>query len=112
MKYTTKQIEEISQGDPIEIASFITNHLLYIEKLEIKIEQLETYIVKLETRVKELERQVGLTSTNSSKPPSSKTSKDASKVIGTHVTAYGKPTDYQVMLGHALVNWANATKCK
>jgi len=41
-----------------------------------------------------------------------KTREDASKVIGTHVTAYGKPTDYQVMLSQALVNWANATKCK
>ena len=57
MKYTAKQVEEISHGKPTEIATFITNLLLHI--------------VKLETRVKELERQVGLTSTNSSKPPSS-----------------------------------------
>ncbi|MEK5038334.1 DUF6444 domain-containing protein [Sporosarcina sp. FSL K6-3457] len=71
MKYTAKQIEEISHGEPIEIASFITNLLLYIEKLEVQIEQQKTHIVKLETRVKELERQVGVTSTNSSKPPSS-----------------------------------------
>lgn len=41
-----------------------------------------------------------------------KTGKDASKVIGTHVTAYGNPTDYQVMLSQALVNWGNATQCK
>lgn len=41
-----------------------------------------------------------------------KTAKEASKVIGTHVTAYGKPTDYQVMLSQALVNWGNATQCK
>ncbi len=63
MKYTAKQIEEISHGEPTEIASFIMDLLLHIEKLE-------THIVKLETRVIELERQVGLTSTNSSKPPS------------------------------------------
>ena len=71
MKYTPKQIEEISHGNPIEIAAFITNLLLYIEKLETHIDQQQKHIVKLETRVKELERQVGLTSTNSSKPPSS-----------------------------------------
>ncbi|MEK5036920.1 DUF6444 domain-containing protein [Sporosarcina sp. FSL K6-3457] len=71
MKYTAKKIEEISHGEPIEIASFIMNLLLYIEKLEVQIEQQKTHIVKLVTRVKELERQVGLTSTNSSKPPSS-----------------------------------------
>ena len=64
MKYTAKKIEEISHGEPIEFASFITNLLLYFEKLEIQIEQQKTHIVKLETRVKELERQVGLTSTN------------------------------------------------
>ena len=71
MKYTAKQIEKISHGEPTDIASFITNLLLYIEKLEIQIDQQKTHIVKLETRVKELERQVGLTSTNSSRPPSS-----------------------------------------
>ncbi|MEK5038163.1 IS66 family transposase [Sporosarcina sp. FSL K6-3457] len=64
MKYTPKQIDEISHGKPSEIAAFITGLLLYIEKLE-------NHIVTLETRVKVLERQVGLTSTNSSKPPSS-----------------------------------------
>jgi len=52
MKYTTKQIEKISRGEPTEIASFITNFLLYIEKLEIQIAQQKTHI---ETRVKELE---------------------------------------------------------
>ncbi|MEK5079127.1 hypothetical protein MKX73_09425 [Solibacillus sp. FSL W7-1436] len=40
------------------------------------------------------------------------TAKDASRVIGTHVSAYGKPTDYQVMLSQAIVNWGNATQCK
>ena len=64
MKYTAKQIQEISHGKPTEIASFITNLLVHIEKLE-------THIVQLETRVEDLERQVGLTSANSSKPPSS-----------------------------------------
>lgn len=64
MMYTEKQIEEISHGQPSEIASFITNLLLHIDKLE-------AHIVKLETRVKVLERQVGLSSANSSKPPSS-----------------------------------------
>ena len=51
MKYTAKQIEEISHEEPIEIASFITTLLLYIEKLQIQIEQQKTHIVKLETRV-------------------------------------------------------------
>ena len=63
MKYTPKQIEEISHGIPSDIAAFITGLLLHIEKLE-------NHIVTLESRVKVLERQVGITSTNSSKPPS------------------------------------------
>ncbi len=57
-KYTPKQIEEISHGNPTEIASFITGLLLHIEKLE-------NHIVTLKTCVKMLERQVGLTSMNS-----------------------------------------------
>lgn len=60
MMYIKKQIDEISHGQPSEIASFITNLLLHIEKLE--------------TRVKVLERQVGLSSSNSSKPKSMRTS--------------------------------------
>jgi transposase len=64
MKYTPKQIEGIRHGKPAEIASFITGLLLQID-------QQKAHIIKLETRVKVLERQVGLTSTNSSNPPSS-----------------------------------------
>jgi len=75
MKYTPKQIEVISHGKPSEIASFITGFLLHIEKLE-------NHIVTLETRVKVLERQVGLTSTNSSKPPSSDGLREAGRKKG------------------------------
>jgi hypothetical protein len=57
MKYTAKQIEEISEGSHSEIAHFITAFVVHIEKLE--------------TRVKELERQLGSNSSNSSKPPAS-----------------------------------------
>lgn len=38
--------------------------------------------------------------------------KQSTVYIGQHVSAYGKPTDYQVMLSQAIVNWYNATKCK
>lgn len=64
MKYTPAQIKEISHREPAEIAVFITGLLDHIEKLE-------RHIGKLETRIHSLERQVGLTSANSSKPPSS-----------------------------------------
>ncbi|MBE1556013.1 IS66 family transposase [Sporosarcina limicola] len=57
MQYSAKDIEKISHGKPADIATFITTLLTHIEKLE--------------TRVNVLERQVGLTSANSSKPPSS-----------------------------------------
>ncbi|PLR78336.1 hypothetical protein CU633_05875 [Bacillus sp. V3-13] len=57
MKYTKKQIKQISEGKPSDIAQFIT--------------MLVEHIVKLEKRVKELERQVGSNSSNSNKPPSS-----------------------------------------
>lgn len=64
MKYTPEQIKEISHREPTEIADFITGLLNHIDKLE-------RHIEKLETRMHSLERQVGLTSKNSSKPPSS-----------------------------------------
>ncbi|WP_442870429.1 DUF6444 domain-containing protein [Aneurinibacillus sp. Ricciae_BoGa-3] len=57
VKYTAKQIRQISEGNPSEIAQFITTLVVHIEKLE--------------TRVKKLERQLGSNSSNSSKPPSS-----------------------------------------
>jgi transposase len=57
VKYTAKQIKQISEGSPSEIAQFITTLVIHIEKLE--------------TRVKELERQLGSNSSNRSKPPSS-----------------------------------------
>lgn len=57
MKYTKKQIKQISEGKPSEIEGFITMLLGHIEKLE--------------KRVQELERQVGSNSSNSNKPPSS-----------------------------------------
>ena len=57
MKYSKKQIQQISEGKPSEIAEFIT--------------MLVEHIGKLEKRVKELERQVGSNSSNSNKPPSS-----------------------------------------
>lgn len=64
MKYTPAEIEEISHRRPSKIPSFVMTLLRFIVTL---LQQIE----KLETRVKELERQTGLTSTNSSKPPSS-----------------------------------------
>ncbi|NHM31378.1 DUF6444 domain-containing protein [Neobacillus terrae] len=57
MKYSKKQIKQISEGKPSEIAEFITMLVKHIEKLE--------------KRVEELERQVGSNSSNSNKPPSS-----------------------------------------
>lgn len=57
MKYTAEQIKQISEGEPSEIAQFITALLVQIDRLE--------------ARVNELERQVGTNSRNSSKPPSS-----------------------------------------
>lgn len=57
MLFTAKEIKRISHGNPDDIATFITILLTTNENLEI--------------RIKELERQTGLTSANSSKPPSS-----------------------------------------
>lgn len=64
MKYSPAQIKEISHRELAEIETFITGLLQCID-------QLERHIGKLETRVSSLERQMGLTSANSSKPPSS-----------------------------------------
>lgn len=56
MLFSTEEIKRISHGTPTEIAAVIT---LLVTKID-----------TLETRIKELERQIGLTSKNSSKPPS------------------------------------------
>jgi hypothetical protein len=32
--------------------------------------------------------------------------------LGEHISAYGKPKTYSLMLNHTIGNWANATRCK
>lgn len=70
MKLTSQQVLQVSKGD-VEIANFISSLLAQNEKLTELVETQAIQIKKLEKRVHELERQLGLNSSNSSKPPSS-----------------------------------------